>query len=374
MQRAFSLVLGLSLLCVAGASAQTISGTPQPTFEETLQRLSMDAAKAYVNPIVTGFGVDLNGGWFHRAPRATMLGFDLEFGAVVMGTFFKDDAKSFSSTGSFSFSQQEAASLTSFVDTDPTFSAYPSTVKAQIKSQLQAQIVQQTFSLGVSGPTVVGPKTDSIRIAFASKSFSTTYGSFTVPGQNVTLPVSGYMENLKVLPLAAPQLTFGTILGSQFTFRYLPSYNDKDLGKMTYFGWGIQHNPGVWFGGVDALPFDLSVGFFTQKLKVGDVFETKATTFGLNISKRLGWGFLNLTPYAGYMFESSTMSYSYTYVGPMPGSNGVAVSTPIAFDLESANKSRAVVGLSFKLLIVNINADYNFGKYNSATAGVMFII
>ncbi len=375
MSRLLCIVLGLVVLLGVGTTVQAQSTSSNPTFEETMQKLSLDAAKAYVNPIVSGFGVDLNGGWFHRAPRATMLGFDLELGAVVMGTFFKDDAKSFSSTGTFSFDQQQAASLTSFVDTDPTYAALTPTQKGQLKTQLQNAIVQQTFTLGVAGPTVVGPKTDSIRIAFAQKVFSTTYGNVTVPGQKVTLPVSGYLENLKVLPLAAPQLTLGTFFGSQFTFRYLPSYNDKDLGKMTYFGWGIQHNPGVWFGGVDALPVDLSVGFFTQKLKVGDVFETKATTFGINVSKRLGWGFLNLTPYAGYMFEKSTMSFAYDFSAPDPTNGYQSTKVEhVTFDLDSENKSRAVVGLSFKFLIVNINADYNFGKYNSATAGVMFII
>jgi hypothetical protein len=372
MRRLFYTALSVALAAGMLTSVRAQTTTQSPTFEETLQRLSLDAAKAYVNPIVSGFGVDLNGGWFHRAPRATMLGFDLELGAVVMGTFFKDDAKSFNSSGTFNFTQQQALNLTNFVLTD---AAIPPAQRTAVQNSLVSQIVAQNFTLSVAGPTVVGPKTDSIRIRFASKTFTTPVGNVIVPGQDVTLPVSGYLENLKVLPLPSPQLTIGTFFGSQFTFRYLPSYNLKDLGKATYFGWGIQHNPAVWFGDVDALPIDLSLGFFTQKLKVGDVLDTKATTFGVNVSKRLGWGFLNLTPYAGYMFESSTMSFAYDFMAPDP-TNGYKPTKVehVTFDLESANKSRAVVGLSFKFLIVNINADYNFGKYNSATAGVMIII
>ncbi len=372
IRRLLCVALGVALFAGALTSIQAQTTTQSPTFEQTLQRLSLDAAKAYVNPIVSGFGADLNGGWFHRAPRSEMLGFDLEFGAVVMGAFFKDDAKTFSSSGNFSFSQQQAQNLTNFVLTDLSI---PAGSRAAVQNSLISQIVAQNFTLSVSGPTVVGAKKDSIRIRFASKTFTTPAGPVIVPGQDVTLPVSGYLENLKVLPLAAPQLTIGTFFGSQFTFRYLPSYNDKDLGKMTYFGWGIQHNPGVWFGGVDALPLDLSLGFFTQKLKVGNVLETKATTFGVNVSKRLGWGFLNLTPYAGFMLESSTMSFAYDFSAPDPANNYQPTKIEhVTFDLEGANKSRVVVGLSFKLLFVNVNADYNFGKYNSATAGVMIII
>ncbi len=373
MKRTVLCVVLATVLLGGSASLRAQTTTQNPTFEQTLQGLSLDAAKAYVNPIVSGFGVDLNGGWFHRAPRATMFGFDFEIGAVAMGTFFKDENKSFSSSGNFSFTQAQAMALTNFVNSDPTI---PTAYKATVQNSLVSQIVAQNFTLSVSGPTVVGPKTDSVRIAFQQKTYNVSgYGNVTVPGQNVTLPVSGYLENLKVMPLAAPQLSIGTILGTQFTFRYLPSQDIKNLGKATYFGWGVQHNPGLWLGGVDALPVDLSLSFFTQKLKFGDVFQSKATAFGINVSKRLGWGFLNVTPYAGYMFESSTMSFAYNFYAPDPANNYQPTKlTQVAFDLESANKSRAVVGLSFKILIVNINADYNFGKYNSATAGVMFII
>ncbi len=371
MRRVFCVVLGIAMF--AGFS----SSVKAQTFDETLNKLSLDAAKAYVNPIVSGFGVDLNGGWFHRAPRASMLGFDLEFGVVGMGTFFKDENKKFNSSGTFAFDDQQAASLTTFVDHDAQYASLPQTQRDNIKLSLQNQITAQSFTLGVSGPTIVGSSTDSIAISFLSKTFNVPGypNPVTVPGQRVVLPVTGFLGDLKTLPLGAPQLTLGTFVGSQFTFRYLPSTNVQNMGKATYFGWGIQHNPGIWLGPADELPVDVSLSFFTQKLKVGDVFETKATAFGVNVSKRLGWGFLNVTPYAGYMFESATMSFSYDFMAPDPANNYQSTKVErVTFDLESANKSRLVLGLSFKLLIVNINADYNFGKYNSATAGVMFII
>jgi hypothetical protein len=359
--------------------AGAFSSANAQTFEQTLNKLSLDAAKAYVNPIVSGFGVDLNGGWFHRAPRTTMFGFDLEVGVVAMETFFKDDAKTFSSNGVFAFDDQQAASLTLFVDKDPNYAPLTQSQRDNIKLYIQNQITAQSFALGISGPTIVGSSLDSVAIAFAPKTFNNVPGApggtVTVPGQRVVLPVTGFLGELKALPLAAPQLTLGTFVGSQFTFRYLPSTNTQNLGKASYFGWGIQHNPAIWLGPVDVIPVDLSLSFFTQDLKVGTTFETKATSFGINVSKRLGWGFLNLTPYAGFMIEKSTMSFAYDFNAPDPANNYASTKIEhVKFDLESANKSRLVLGLSFKLLIVNINADYNIGKYNSATAGIMFII
>ena len=54
----------------------------------------------------------------------------------------------------------------------------------------------------------------------------------------------------------------------------------------------------------------------------------------------------------------------------MAGLNKLMVNLPLKGD----NKSRLTLGLSLKLLFLNINADYNFSTYNSFTGGVMFII
>ncbi len=376
MQKVLGTLLGLALLAGATRSVQAQTTTQNPTFEQTMQKLSLDAAKAYVNPIVSGIGADLNGGWFHRAPRATWIDFDLEFGAVAMGTFFKDENKAFSSSGNFAFSQADANTLAA---QGLAQSSIPAAYRSSVQASIANQIAGVTWSLSVSGPTVVGSKKDSVKVRFAGKTFTGSvpgYGNYSVnvPGQDVVLPVVGFLEDLKVLPLAAPQLTLGTFVGTQFTFRYLPSQDIKNMGKATYFGWGFQHNPGLWLGEADMLPLDVSLSFFTQKIKFGSLFESKATEFGINASKRLGWGFLNLTPYAGFMIEKSTMTFAYDANLPDPTSSGALKPQHITFDLESANKTRIVLGASIKILFINVNADYNIGKYNSATAGVMIII
>ena len=103
---------------------------------------------------------------------------------------------------------------------------------------------------------------------------------------------------------------------------------------------------------------------------MGTVFETKATAFGINASKQFGFAFLNVTPYAGFMFESSTMTINYAYSTIGPGNT--TITDNISFELEGENTTRLTVGLSIRLLVLNINADYNFGKNNSATAGLFF--
>ncbi len=233
------------------------------SLQETLKELSEAAAKSYVSPIVSGFGSNLNSGWFHRAPRATMFGFDLEFGIVGMATFFPNDAKTFASSGAFRFTTAQAIDL-----------AQKSAPTAPVLTQnaIRDAILGQSFGVNFSGPTITGSSKDSMRVAFPGKTITVTgFGNFNLPTQTYALPIVGIMGEVTAIPLVAPQLSIGTFFGTQLTFRYLPTYTIEDFGEIKYFGFGAQHNPGVWFG--DILPLELSASFFTQSLEAGSVFN-----------------------------------------------------------------------------------------------------
>jgi hypothetical protein len=380
-----------TVLIVASTLVLTVSGMAQKTqipqsdssgskdLQRTLELLSSDAAKKYVAPVVTGFGSDLNAGWFHRAPRAVTFGFDFELGVVAMGTLFADENKRFSATGIFQFDSSQAAYLTENIN-DPTYNNLLPAQREQVRQQILNQIRGKDFTVGMSGPTIIGSGTDSLKVEFRGGQFTYTdpFGgrhTLAVPSDSLVLPVTGLLGDKKILgknlvPLAAPQLTIGTIFGTQFTFRYLPQYKISDeIGKTKYFGWGIQHNPAVWFPG--EMPFDISVSFFHQSIKAGSIFKASATAFGVNASTQVGWDILNITPYVGYMLEKSSMTFTYDFVLDTPTGQ---VPQRIVFDLVGENKSRLTLGLSIRLLIVNVNADYNIGKFKSYSAGVMIII
>jgi len=344
----------------------------QRSLEERLRKLPRDAAMGYVSSSVSYLGADLNGGWFHSAPTTTMFKFHLEFGVVAMGVNIEHSRRSFSLYGTFHLDSTQAAILTDFMRADPR---YGSTVSERVA--LQRAVIQHIrgadFVGEITGPTVIGSESDNIRALFGGSTFTVTDPitrqprQVTVPAKYVPLFVSGLKENLSVFPVAVPQLTIGTLLGSQFSLRYLPTLEvGKDVGKVQYFGIGVQHNPLVWF--TDSLFLDASLGFFTQEIKVGSYLDAKATAFGLTISKRLGWDIFNLTPYAGFLFESSTITFSYDH--PRDTSSGTVVEK-VSFLVNGENKNRITVGASLRLPILNINADYSFGKVRSASAGVM---
>ena len=211
---------------------------------ETLQRLSKDAASSYVSPVISAFGGNLNSGWVHRAPKSEIWGVDIEVGAVAMGTFFNDQNKTFSSSGTFRFSYEQADKII------PT--KYNGvTIPTSDRNALVLDLTKKDISVGISGPTVVGKKSDSVKIVYAGDKIYYKGNELSL-NKNVTLPVTGYLEELPALPLAAPQLTIGTLYGTMVSIRYLPSIKiDDKLGEFKYFGFGIQHNFSMW------LPFPM---------------------------------------------------------------------------------------------------------------------
>ncbi|MGA7159438.1 MAG: DUF6588 family protein [Bacteroidota bacterium] len=378
--------LFLSIVCGTFIAATTAYSQG---LQETLQKVAGNAAVGYVSPITNGFGTDLNGGWFHKAPSATMFGFDLEFGIVAMGTPFKNADKTFDTNGDFRFDESQTGTLVDAAIAPPAANDPLAAQKNALRTSLTNKIANTDFNIRINGPTVSGNQfvnnattpNDQVTVTFSSRGITFPYTNpatgqtrdttLTIPAKVFPLGFGGVadIQKLSLLPLGAPQLSIGTIAGTQLTFRYLPSVNSSGVGKFSYFGFGIAHNPGIWFP--TPLPVDLSASFFTQTLKFDPYIVAKSTAFGVNVSKRFGPGALNVTPYAGFLVESSKLTFSYTPTATLAAG---AVAPPISFELDGANTSRLVLGLSFKLAFININADYDIAKYNSFTGGVMFII
>jgi hypothetical protein len=221
----------------------------------------------------------------------------------------------------------------------------------------------------------VGARTDSLTIAYGGDSYEFGGQSYEVPAQEVKLPFGGFgdLAEINVMPLMAPQLTLGTVYGTQFTLRVLPATEiNSDLGEFSYTGFGIQHNPAIWFD--RKLPVDVAASFFTQSMKVGDLFDCSSFAYGVNASKTLGWRFLNLTPYAGFMFEDASMKVAYDFIVEVPDpanpTQTMQVAEPIRLDLASKNTTRLTLGMNLRVGIVNWNVDYSLASYPSISTGV----
>lgn len=327
--------------------------------DETLESLSGQAAKSYVGPVVSTLGSNLNGGWFHKAPKSKLLGIDFELGIVAMMTSFNDEDEDFSTKGYFQFTQQQAEEI---VANDPD-------IPDMIEDQVVDAIVAQEFEVQINGPTIVGSANDEIEIVFPQQDVEYAENlSQPVAEYTVKTGVSGLIDDLEALPMFAPQLSIGTVYGTCLTLRALPPFEIEDLGEVTYFGGGIQHNIKAWLPA--PLPLDISLSAFFQTLKLGEYVEANGMTAGFNVSKSFGTKMLSVTPYAGVMLEKYTMDFSYEYE---IAENQVGVDpVNIDFSVEGENSYRMTVGASFKLGFSHLNVDYNIGEYNSITAGLAF--
>lgn len=337
--------------------------------EETLESLSGAAAREYVKPMVTAFGSDMNAGWFHKAPRAAAFAWDLEFGIVLMGTLFTSNDKEFDVLGSFNFTRDQAERLAVEYQSMPYY------------NEMVNQIVSQSFEVHIMGPTITGPAYDEVTnenpiiILFPNQEITFQYEGETItrplPQQSVLLKVGGLLEDLPLMPLAAPQLSIGTVYGTMLSVRYLPDVElTPEIGKVKYMGFGIQHNPQAYLP--FTIPVNVALAFYNQTLDIGDIVKSSAMIYGLNISKTWGIKLVNITPYAGFSIEKSKMEFSYEYLTGVVGEPDVPESIKIKFDAEGKNTSRITTGLSFRIGLININMDYNIARYPSASTGVGF--
>ncbi len=349
MKKFFTFTVALvfsSLILRTGLKAQNL--------DETINNLSQTAASAYLQPVVSAFGSNLNSGWFDEVPSASILGFEFQIKFIGSASFFSDNSKTFSTTGSFHFTSQQADAIltnSGYSTNDPAY------------SQLKQHLLSKDYQVEFSGPTIVGSNQEHLKIDFKGDN----YNGKQIAAYTVDLnQVKGLLNNFSALPSAAVQVNVGTVWGTRASVRWLPSITLGDAGKFSLFGFGIMNNPGLLLN--VPLPIDFAVGFFTQKLTLGNAITSKATQFGIFASKTFGIG-VSVTPYVGFTKESSTttVNYNYTFDGPTGPQT-----TNLNFDLTGDNSTAITIGASFRLFVLHLAVDYKLAKTKTATASLFF--
>jgi hypothetical protein len=330
-------------------------------FQDAMRSLPEDPAKEFARPLTDAFGADINTGWLSNAPSATILGFDFRIGLVAMGAFIDKDAEVFVLLDLFFPLTDSQASMVA-----QSIQGITNEERNEIKDQLTNPENPLRLKSSTVGPTFFGSKDDYVVVSIPDQEINVGGNTYNIPAQDLPLEqVRGILQDPGIFPLLAPQLSIGTLYGTQATFRYIPKTRFIDeLGKVEYIAGGLQHNPLVWFA--NPLPIDFSVVFFYQQITIEDMAKVKSTAFGLNVSKTLGGFIAGFTPYAGFLIEETKMDINYEYE-IIPGN-------PLVFDfeIEGANKNRFIMGFGLTLLGLNIFADYNFSSVNTLNLSVMY--
>lgn len=345
-----NIILTIIILLTGMISAQD--------FQETIQQLPQDPAKEFARPLTDAFGANINTGWLSNAPKATRMELDFKIGLVAMGAFIDKDALIFQLLNTlFPFQESQATQIANTIldPTDPNWQA------------VKDYILSNELQTDVSGPTFFGSTDENVVVSVPQQQINVGGINYTVPSQEIPLDeVSGILQDPGIFPLLAPQLSIGTLYGTQATLRYIPKTRFVDeLGTVEYIAAGLQHNPLVWFA--NPLPIDFSAAFFYQQINIENLAKVKSTAFGVNVSKTIGGFIAGFTPYAGFTFEDTKMSIDYEYV--------IDPNLPpieFKFDIEGANKTRFILGFSVTLIGLNIYADYNFSNVNTLNLSVLY--
>lgn len=342
----------LSTFCVTLSLA--VGLTMAQSMEKAVAKLGEEGAKAYMQPVVTAFGANMNAGWFTKTPRPVKYAFHMSAGLAASGAMF---------TSAKTVNVETRMLLDTAIG--GAIIAGSSATPAQ-RDSLKRRLAETPQTVVLQGPAITGPEADRMSVIWGGRMVATG-----LPGDSVYLPadtvvianLNGLLDGLEALTLFAPQIHIGTLYGTNLTLRWLPDYESRgDIGPIDYFGVGIHHNPAVWFQG-RKLPVDFTLGGAYQTLE-GTFFKATAWSAGLHVSKTLGWRFASASPYLGGQYEQSSFDVEYDLVALK---NVQRIKTTI----EGENKYRVNAGVNLRLLAINVNLDASYAQSPSAAFGVM---
>ncbi len=264
--------------------------------EKLVSKYTEVNGKGYMQPLADAFGATFNTGLFHSA-KLKKMGFQAYLGVVTSVAFIGDKRQTFDAT------------TQDFADPEITTEA----------------------------PTIFGPAK-----------------SVDVSGPGGTVYVFPAGMNVKMVPFAVPQLTIGSVYGTDLTFRFFTISINEDLGSVNLFSWGIRHSISQH---LDMLPLDVALGIYNQSFKIGDIVSANSWFVSAQASKKL----LIFTFYGGLGYENTKVDLNY---------HNDDENIDIDFNLKGKNSIRFTAGVTFNLGPAKLNVDYNIASQSVLSVGL----
>jgi hypothetical protein len=305
--------------------------------------------EAYFKPYGNAFGANLNGAWYNTAKTHKLGGFDLTFSIT-----------------------------TSFV---------PKADKEFDASQLGLSSGAVVDGTNKMSPTIAGEKTTGARINYPA--FGSNFG-FNLPKG------TGW----GVIPSPMIQLGIGLVKETDLTFRYVPSINIGEYGKIGLWGIGIKHSLKQWIPGIKELPFfHLSVFMGYTQLKSSADISFKPSFYndymnpdpsntgydnqkaeliikGFTSSLLASFDLPVITVYGGVGFSTTSTNIKLTGDYPVPNGYPITsltkITNPIDMKINSSSgaKPRLTCGVKFKMAVITYHIDYTYTKYSVLSTGL----
>lgn len=265
-------------------------------FEDFVRKYTGSNGQGFMQPLANAFGANLNSGWYHSA-YVRPKGFQLYVGLTAMSAPIPEKFRTFTATTEGSFSPEQTAQV----------------------------------------PTIFG----SSETVYVEGEGGTTY------------PFPGGLD-LSNLPLAVPNLSIGSLYGTDASFRWAGYNVGDEVGKVSLLGFGLRHSLDQY---LPLKPVHMAVGFYYHQFGVGDIVDAQGWL--ANIQASYQWKFVTL--FGGVGYENSTLDIQYTHEED---------DSEISFDLTGDNNIRATFGLTFNLGALKIHSDYNLSSQSLFTLGL----
>lgn len=177
-------------------------------------------------------------------------------------------------------------------------------------------------------PTIVGPRE-----------------IVTVNGLNGTSYTFPAGLGVKSLLLAAPQITVGSIFGTEFNVRFVGYDFGGDFGKLQFLGGGVRHDVGRYF--LKNSRVKISAEYCYQQLKVGNYADL--TTHKVGVYAGHQWRLFHYYGYLGYQKGAMNIDYE-----------GSTDASAIHVPLTNQNPLLLAAGMGVRLWIFRLNVHGSF--------------
>lgn len=314
--------------------------------QEDLETLT----KAYLAPIPSGLGSNINSGWTMSAKPHSTLGFDIQIRGAL--AFIPESDQSY---------DLNDLTLNNIRPQDPNDTISPTIGGADS-----------------DGPVVVLEDDDGNEIE-----------DFTLPGGT----------GFNFVPSPMIQASVGVIKDTDLTLRYIPTVTHQDF-SFGLWGAGIKHGINQWIPGGNLLPVDLSIlAGFTNVDITGELdvqpepgatprdpddadadFENQEARISINnftVKALVGKSLPVLSVYGGVGYETSTTSADLVGDYPVTVQNQFVnqyevITDPVSYSQDGSNSFSLLAGAKVQMLFFNIFAEYTLSSYSTVNAGVAF--
>lgn len=346
-----------------------VSVSAQEFSMDQVKELVETNGKNYLQPLVTGYGSAMNAGLFNTAKTHKLLGFDigLKMGMGIVPTGEK-------STYDFDVSVLDNISVPVG---DYTLNLEPAELFSNTETptilggnaepfEVDQTYIEQTLFDAIKDeqPSLSDEQVNRIISGMSSDITSAVddINITSIPGMK-SINALKDLENL-IFPFPIIQASIGLPMGIEPSIRMIPAISipgdvGEALGEISAFGAGLKIDVDQFIP-IPLFPVDIAAQAYYQAFKMGDILSANNVNFNLHASKKL----LMFTPYLGIGVDNTSFTASYK----------MGDGEKQDFTIEGDNKLRTTLGLNIKFLVLQINAEYAMGEYNSAAIGVGFAL